>query len=344
MVLRAIFIFIMTGDGVIKVIWLAVVLSVLSAQSYANEQKGKWEPGVSGTIAMLAGGAQSNSRLDSGPKNIDSLSGTGEDKMEAFFFPLAASHVNYTFANGNSRVQFGMQEADIALGRPHIELGYHQYVDSLGTFKFSYLPGILSATTWKDPYLVGENRSETDRNIQGVRFQYSDILSSRFGLEMAYGDQKIDDELSGISFSPTAQQALDRNGDLYFIELSHLDPISKTWLVRSSVNYMRKDLSGKAMSSNKYTGQVAFLKRLAKGTFTVSATYHYEDFENVNPIFQDTRSDNGVGIMSTYVYKAPFNLKNVGLVALLGYNQDFSNIDFYDNYNVSVGAGVSYDF
>lgn len=328
----------------VKVIWVAVVLFALSEYSYADEQKGKWQPGVSGTLAMLVGGVQSNSRLDSGPKNIDSLSGSGEEKKEAFFFPLAASHVNYTFSNGNSRVRFGVEEADIALGRPHIELGFHQYVDNLGTFKLSYLPGILSATTWKDPYLVGEDRKETDRNIQGARFQYTDILSSRFGLEMAYGNQKIDDELSGISFSPTAPKALDRNGDLYFIELSHLDPISKTWLVRSSVNYMRKDLSGEAMSSNKYTGQIAFLKRLVKGTFTVSVKYHYEDFENVSPIFQDTRSDNGVGIMSTYVYKAPFNLKNVGLVTLLGYNQDFSNIDFYDNYNVIIGAGVSYDF
>lgn len=136
--------------------------SMVTAAEASSEPKGKWREGFSGTAMLLFGVAQSDSQANSGSDTLDSLDDKGDTKTEAFIYPVAASQVNYTFRGGNQQFFIGTSNADIALGRPHFEVGYGQHFEQIGTFKLSYIPGLLKSTTWEDPFLVGSKRQETD--------------------------------------------------------------------------------------------------------------------------------------------------------------------------------------
>lgn len=328
---------------IIQVGMLTLGLISLSVQA-KNESQTKWEPGFSGRATVIAGVIDSDSQADSGNDRIDSLDEKAERKTKGFAFPIAASHISYTFASGNQKVTLGTANADIALGRPHLELGYSQYIDRIGTLSLSYLPGLIPSTTWEDPLLVGEDRQETDRTIQGLRFQYTDILDSGFGLEVSVGQKDIDNESSASQYSSELQQQLNRNGDIYFAEFSHAAPVYRALILRSSVAYLRQDNDGSATSSNSYTGQLALLKFFKSATMTFSAKYTYSDFDDENPIFLDTRRDNTIGLFATYSYKDAFKVNGLGLSIAGGYSHTDSNIDFYGYDSFIAFTGVSYSF
>lgn len=317
---------------------------MVTAAEVSSEPKGKWQEGFSGTAMLLFGVAQSDSQADSGSDRLDSLDDKGDTKTEAFIYPLAASQLNYTFRGGNHQLFLGTSNADIALGRPHFEIGYGQYFNQVGTFKISYIPGLLSSTTWEDPFLVGSKREETDQRIQGIRFQYKDILDTGLGVELAVGQQKLDDEFSASQYSSDIQSQLDREGELYYTELSYLSPLAKQLFLRSSLAYLKQNANGDAISSNTYTGQLAVVRKFDSSTLTMSLKYQYAKFDDTHPIFLETREDDVVGILATYTYDDIFDWSGVGVAFMGGYSQTVSNLDFYQSNNLILASGIRYVF
>ncbi|OEF23890.1 hypothetical protein A1QC_01705 [Vibrio rumoiensis 1S-45] len=137
---------------------------------------------------------------------------------------------------------------------------------------------------------------------------------------------------------------MNRNGDIYYTELSHLDPISSTFFLRSSASFLRQDTEGAAMTSDTYTAQLAILKLFKRSSVTFSAKYKFSDFDEIHPIFLVSRQDNSIGLLSTYVYKNAFGVKGIGLALAAGYSHNESSIDFYTYDSLLVSAGVSYSF
>lgn len=318
--------------------------SMVTAAEASSEPKGKWREGFSGTAMLLFGVAQSDSQANSGSDTLDSLDDKGDTKTEAFIYPVAASQVNYTFRGGNQQFFIGTSNADIALGRPHFEVGYGQHFEQIGTFKLSYIPGLLKSTTWEDPFLVGSKRQETDRRIQGVRFQYQEILGTGLGFELAAGQRKIDDELSASNYSSGVQSQLDREGDLYYSELSYLTPLTQRLFLRSSVAYLKQNAKGEAMASDTYTGQLAAVQRFDSSALTISIKYQYAKFDESHPIFLETREDDTVGVLATYTYDNIFDWPGVGVALMGGVTEKVSNIDFYQSSNLILASGIRYVF
>lgn len=308
------------------------------------QSEGKWQEGFSGSAMLLFGVSQSNSQADSGSDTIGSLDAKGKRKTEGFIFPIASSDLAYTFSGGNHQLFIGTNNADIALGRPHLEVGYGQHIEQVGTIKLSYVPGLLTSNTWQDPFLVGSKRHETDRSVEGVRLQYSEILNTGLGVELSAGKHKIDDEFSGSQYSQDIQSQLDREGDLYYGELYYVTPVTKTALVRSSFSYLRNQANGDAMSSNAYTGQMALFQRYKQSTLTLSIKYQYAKYDEVHPLFDKTQEDDAVSALVTYTYDDIFGWKGVGVGILAGYTEHLSNIDFYQYESWILGSGIRYVF
>ncbi|WP_105903073.1 DUF2860 family protein [Vibrio gangliei] len=309
-----------------------------------SQQAGKWEEGFSGSAMLLFGVTQSNSQADSGDDTIGSLDEDGEKQTEGFVFPIASSDLSYTFTGGNHQVFIGTSNADIALGRPHLQVGYGQHIDQVGTIKLSYIPGLISSTTWQDPFLVGSKRHETDRTIKGARLQFSEILDTGLGLEFAAGKNEIDDELSGSQYSSQVQSQLDREGDLYYGELYYVTPVTETALIRSSFSYLRNQANGDAMASNQYTGQIALFQRYQQSTLTLSLKYQYAKFDESHPLFDKVQENDAVGLLATYTYDDIFGWQGVGVGVLAGFTEHLSNIDFYQYESWILGTGIRYVF
>ncbi|GLT15546.1 DUF2860 family protein [Vibrio algivorus] len=323
---------------------LCVILLLSSSTTYSDEMSGKWKEGFSGNAMLLFGVTQSDSLADSGNKKLNSLDDKGEAKTEGFIYPIAASNVNYTFSGGNHQLFLGTSNADIALGRPHFELGYGQYINKIGIFKVSYVPGLLKSTTWEDPFLVGSNREETDQRIQGIRLQYQEIFDTGLGFELAAGQRKIDDELSASQFSPTIQSELNRESDIYYSELSYLTPLSPKLFLRSSLAYLRQNAKGNAMSSDTYTGQLAVVQKFDRSALTISFKYQYANFDDTHPIFLEKQENDIVGIVSTYTYDDIFGWPGVGVAVMGGFTEKVSNLDFYEGSSWILASGVRYVF
>ncbi|WP_086982495.1 surface lipoprotein assembly modifier [Vibrio aphrogenes] len=313
------------------------------AKVYAQET-GQWQEGVSGTAMFLVGVTQSNSQADSGSETITSLEDKGKRESKGFVFPVASSHLSYTFSGGDNQLFIGTSNSDIALGRPHIQIGYGQYIDQVGVVKLSYIPGIIGSKTWQDPFLVGAKRQETDQTIEGVRLQYSEIFDTGLGMEISAGKNKLDDELSASQYSSQIQSQLNREGDLYYGELYYLTPVTRSTLLRSSFSYLRNQANGEAVSSNAYTGQIALFQRYQQSTLTLSLKYQYAKFDEIHPLFNLTQEDDAIGVVATYTYNDIFDWKGVGVGLLAGYREQLSNIDFYEYESWILGAGLRYVF
>ncbi|WP_178306435.1 DUF2860 family protein [Vibrio algicola] len=326
---------------------MVIITSLLSANVAAEEVKpNKWQPGFSGTIMGMFGGVQTQDQADSGDKKINSLDDKAEKKNKAFFLPISTGILQYTLDSGEQQFYIGTDQSDLAIGRVHFELGYKQYVKQAGTFSLGIVPGLLKSDTWEDPYLVGENRDKTKAVVRGLRFKYENIMASQFSIELAAGKQVIKDEqsASGANYTDQERALLQREGNVYFAQLSHVNPITQSFYLRSALSYKRLDADGAAMASNSYGGDLSFIKVLHSSNLVLNIRYHHIDFDESNPVFENTQSDNKYGVIATYVYKNLFGWKGVGVGAAVGYIVGDSNIDFYDSSNALVSTGVSYSF
>ena len=315
----------------------------LSTQALANQPQ-TWSAGLNADISILAGYSESRS-----PFNTDdnTISDYGKADKESDFLIAPLGTISYTNEALDKQVYFGTSRSDLAFGRFHVELGYKHKLKDNGTLIFSYVPGLLTSETWQDPYLLDQARSKTDSTIRGLRFQYNQILGSNFSLELSGGNQDLDEENSGASqvdLDDAQKKSLDRQSDIYFAQLSHFLPISRTQVIRSAVSYTRNDAQGSAMASDSFGAELGVVQRVNKASFALTFSYNYVDFDEQNPIFERTQQDDKWGVFLASQYDAPMGWENWNLVSLIGYNQSNSNITFYDEESLLFTVGMNYRF
>ena len=314
----------------------------LSTQALANQPQ-PWSAGFNADISVLAGYTQSTS-----PFNTDgssTISDFGKADSESNFLVAPLGTISYTTQDLNNQIYFGTSRSDIAFGRFHLELGYKRKLEDNSTLIFSYVPGLISSETWQDPYLLDQPRAKTDSKIKGLRFQYNQILGSNFSLELSGGNQDIDDEKSGqAAYSPEEQKLLDRQSDIYFAELTHFQPLSRTQFLRTALNYTRNSAEGDAMASDAYGAEIGIVQAINKASFALTFSYTYADFDEQNPVFDRTQQDDRWGVFLASQYNEPMGWENWNLVSLVGYNQSNSNISFYDEESFLFTVGMNYRF
>ncbi|EAR56129.1 hypothetical periplasmic protein [Photobacterium sp. SKA34] len=300
-----------------------------------------WTPGFGGDISLMAAYTNTNSQFSDDNETTSNLNSHGEDQSSTMVAPLGT--ISYTLDNSKQQLFFGTDRSDVALGRFHAELGYRQKMDNGSTFSISYIPGLLNIKTWQDPFLTNEAREKTDSHIKAIRVKLDNIAGSMFSIDSAYGKYDIDNEKSGASLKVNTQ-LLDRNSDVFFIEGSHLLPLSQTQMLRTALNYSKIDASGKAMSSDIFGGSASFIQLFERSSLALTLSYKKALFDAENPIFSKTQEDDQFGAFLAYEYKQPFGWKDWGVVSLIGYNTNQSNIDFYDADTMLVSLGMNYRF
>ncbi|MGF1681862.1 DUF2860 domain-containing protein [Photobacterium minamisatsumaniensis] len=317
-------------------------LALLSLEAHANGPR-PWTSGFGADISFLAGYTDSTSQFNTDNHTTSSLDSDAPSQGSAFFSPLGT--ISYTMDSLDKQIYFGTSRSDLALGRFHVELGYRQRIEGKGMITLSYVPGVLKTDTWKDPFITDIQREETESTIQGVRFQYDKILGSNFSLELSGGQQAIDDEQSGITnYTPEEQAKLNREGNIYYAELGYFHPISRFQILRSAINYTRLDADGAAMASNSFGAEVGIIQAMRSSSLALTLSYNNTSYDESNPVFDTKQKDDKWGAFLAYEYKEPFDWENWGVVSLIGYNQNQSNINFYDEDSLLISLGINYKF
>ena len=322
-----------------KPLYIGLVTAVVSCNTMAKPVD--WTPGFNGDISLMAAYTRTNSQFDSGNATTENLHSSGNDQSHILAAPLGT--LAYTLASAKQQFFFGTDRSDVALGRFHTEVGYRQKLENNGTVSFSYIPGLLDLKTWQNPYLTGTSREKTGSNVKAFRAQWENIGDSMYSLDTAYGRYDVDQERSGEG-SNIDTHLLDRNAKLFFIEGSHLLPLSRSQMIRTALNYSNIDADGKAMAADIYGGSASFIQLFPQSSLILTLSYKKALFDAENPIFDKKQEDDRFGAFLAYEYRQPFNWKNWSIVSLLGYNTTQSNIHFYDADTTLVSLGMNYRF
>ncbi len=202
----------------------------------------------------------------------------------------------------------------------------------IGLVEFSLHATAVPLDVWKDPYLVGEKRGETERTSTGVQASWDQIFESGFEFTWVWKDIEIDDEESGESLllSDAQKRSLRRTGNYNRWDVSYDWQISDRHRLVPGIGYIDRDLDGDAMAEDGPQVSLRHLWNLDRWLLVTRLFYSDLESDETNPIYGEEREMESVGASFTAFYTNPFGLKGWTANASASYFDQDSNIDFYD--------------
>ena len=300
------------------------------------------DSGFSGFINLGLGGLSVKSNLmaetglgfvELGDDTIDGLNSSSD--RESGLLPVLNFEASYTFAKSRTQIYVGNLLEDFVRFEMNAAFGVRHEIGDAGILGANLLASSIPTEVWKDPFLVGEKRKETERESAGYRVQWSDIYGS--GLEFRYTSREveIDDERSGQSLDLTeAERALlVRDGDHDRIDLRYeYTSEDKRHIFTPGLAYIDHDRDGNANSMDGYGLDLNYIyvyqPRLR---FAVNAGYARLNADEANPIYGIKDDSTRLGFSLAAFYGNPFGLEGWILNVSGAAFRDDHDIRFYDS-------------
>ncbi|PMJ89919.1 DUF2860 domain-containing protein [Vibrio sp. 10N.261.55.A7] len=320
---------------------LSILTFFLSASTVAELAP---ESGFAGEISLNTGYMSKSSNFNTDDKDaISDLNSEGQSNGEMLVIPLG--QINYTFGQQlDKQVYIGTAREDIAVGDFAFEIGYKQELQSGTVVDVSFLPTVVSGETWSDPYALNASREVTDETGNAYRLKLESIAGSNFTLDMAYATIDVKNETSGSGRNAAGQQKLQRDGDIVVVKGEYSYMLNQTSGIVPSLSYKVRSSDGEAMAYSAYGTDITYFKVLGRHQFALTAGYETRNYDGVNPIFSETRSDNELSLFAAYEYNDLMGWEDVAFISFAGYGNSASNIDFYNESEYLYSAGVNYKF
>ena len=311
------------------------------------------DSGFSGYIELLGAYVSSNSQFNTDNKNerTDSLEKSG--KRVVNLRPLPLGLIAYTFAELRTQLFLGVLPETLVQGQFQVEAGVrHDLLDGT-SLRASAIPITpFEKETWQDPFVVDQNRKETDITSYGFKLTAENIRASGIGLEYRWKQQKVDKEKSGtfLISQPASPLTPDDLDDLERDSISHLFSAEYSFelvprmTLKPILRYTREDAKGSANSFHALTTQLSFSYLGDKWRAFVNGIVKREWYDDTHPVFDKTRRDFNLGLFAILAYKDPFGLKDFRIDWLNGFFMSNSNIDFYESTNYITAFGIAYNF
>ena len=317
-------------------------------------------PGWSGFV--IAGGTMIDAKtnmvsgisayhVDIGKKTVNSLADEPESLTRGA--PQLNLNLNYTFSTQTQLFLGNSVENVVELDRAST-LGVRQQFADKSILELSLVttPYGSPLTVWEDPYVVGVPRQETDRTSRGARIEYDRILGSGFGVQYTTRKVDVENELSGTTpgsaggqgLSAAQAELLKRDGNINRLSVSYRFPPAGRSQFQLRVGRLKDDLDGAAMSGDQNEIQLTHAY-LGERFVTASNVFYWkEDYDAVNPVFNQTREDKTLGLAFFLFDTKIFSSKHWwGSFQAIWVNQN-SNINFYDASSLIVSLGAMYRF
>ena len=139
---------------------------------------------------------------------------------------------------------------------------------------------------------------------------------------------------------------LARDGFVFAFNANYSFYISKFFEVRPRFSYKIGDYDGESNSFSKVKFDLEARYTILEWRLTIIPRLFYSrsEYDEINPIYAETREDNGYGANILLNYSAPFGYKDWSLQGLLGVSKGDSNITFYDTEAINTGVFAVYKF
>jgi len=260
-------------------------------------------------------------------------------KRELTVIPALVPELTYRFGGDkqfawylNSRPP--MDEA----GSFALSTGMNSKLPGIATFDFGlfYVP---FAEVWKNPYLVNVGREETDVLTWGGQFTAGRILDSPLELQIAALSEDVEDD-DLVKLFPQ----LGRDGEIYNISTSYGFFQKSAFPLTPKLSFRKGEYDGDSSSFSKVKAEISGRYLAGRLFLLPTLFYSYKEYDEKDPIFDETREENGFGFNLIAKYNGLFNSESLGLMALVGYSRGEANEDFYNTESLLCGLGLSYRF
>ncbi len=227
-------------------------------------------------------------------------------------------------------------------------------IDEVGSFAFSLggsyrlgKAGIFDTAAffapfeeaWENPYATGVDREETGTSKYGLRFGLNRIMGTGLRAEIVYLNDEVEDDVIGELMPELA-----RDGSVYSLNINYSYYVGKNLELRPRVSIRKGEYDGDANSFMKYKFDFEARYRTGRWLLIPRIYYSHSDFDESNPIFDETRENDSYGISLVTTYMAPFDMKKWSVTGVASASQGDSNIDFYDTESLSFVGLMNYHF
>lgn len=306
----------------------ALGLSLSAAAGTAQAEDPQAATGFHGDLMIGGMWSSTDSRLAAGDTNhrIDSLDDDG--KTESEWNPMAMGSLSYTTSFGT---RFFLT------GDGGFSAGFGQELEGIGSVSLAavYQQGEI----WKDPYLTGVDREETDEVRLGGRVNLEHIMGTGFNFGYVLTDVAVDNDAIGKK-----ERLLQREGTVHNVTAGYDVPLGESNTLTPQVQYEAGDLDGASNSYDKWGGGLThtFTNDFLLVTTTVSAGK--AEYDHRHPVFDKTRDEATYGISSTVSWLNPLGFTDFVASATVSCARTDANIDFFDSTDTMFGLGLGYRF
>jgi hypothetical protein len=334
-----------------RIIWILFLLLIVSpvttfaAGSFPDEDgfSGYFLLGV-GRIDLESNIMAGNDIMDVGNPVVSSVFTSPQSKEDTHF--AATGEIRYTYADRKMQIFAGNSIEDLLQMDINQRIGFSKQLDHAGTVSFAYVLNAISAIVWEDPYVANVTRQETDRNSEGFRFEWDQMMNTGFGLEFTYRDIDVDVERSGESLGLSAanRALLNREGDRYSLAASYQWIPSPGHIIESQIGFRSDDRDGDAIKSDGYWVQLTYMNRKDRWTFIANGRLGKNEHEADNPIYNLRQDSVQTIVGATVSYRLPYADQRWAATGLVTYGESDSDIDFHDSKVFSTIIGLAYRF
>ncbi len=286
-----------------------------------------------------------NDIVDVGDNTIsDILQGPTSDDTA---HPALGLELKYTLPGRNQIFLGSSQEDQLTMDYAN-QLGWRKQTQSMGTFQLSFLLPDPAIEVWADPYLVGEPRTEVDRDSQGFRFEWDNLLGSNFGFLIQARDIEIEPELSGtdpaLGCDLACQALLDRNGDQFVARLSYRIILSPSHIFEPELRLRNEDRNGAAISRDFVGARLSYAYIRPPLTFVGNVLVGQSEYDQPNPLYGERQDADTVAFDATVLYTLPTESGRWQLTGSVFWGESDSKITFHDNELAQFAVGFIYNF
>ena len=321
----------MKRTGTIGICSLLIALMTLSSPAIALGD-GQGQSGLFGSIRL--GGGVVNTRpsglevLDNNEKR-DKLGGRGSRRSQGLM--LLSADLGYILkGNGTTLMAAINTEGPFSLALRH---------EIVGVGELTYSALYEKKEVWKNPYLVGTNRSRTDAESFGGAVVWEQVFGTgvRFKLE----HQKIDiaDDLIG-----QAEPMLRRDGTDTTMGLGYIWDLAAGGVVSVDFSHIWLKRDGAGNKGCAYLAEIKHVLGVGRLTFLTHVELKNAHFNGVHPVFNKKRKESAYSFSEMVTFAAPFGYTNWSVFGIAAIGESDANIDFFDSSMLFSGAGIGYRF
>ncbi|MGL4827644.1 MAG: DUF2860 family protein [Vibrionaceae bacterium] len=323
---------------------LPFIFTLAAKASSANAEP---KSAITGEIAVLALHITTNSNLSSidDTTQLSTLNSEGKQEHQTILGGLGKLAFNFGDQRAH-QIFLGTTREDIAVGSLAFEVGYRLTLDSKTQISFSYLPTLLKANVWSDPFVTGAPRTKTKQDGEAYRIQLKNIANTPLSFDVAYASSDIEHEQSGafLALNETQKWQLARSYDAFYARVSFQQFLGKGLGVTPSLFYTNSNAKGDALAFDEVGAKLTYFNFAGRHRFFITGAYSEQNYKGSHPIFSKTREDQRSSLFLTYEFAELFGHPSLSLISLNGLFVTHSNLEFYDEKQYMTSLGVNLRF